>query len=64
MTGYERDYQPRSGDGSIAAEDDAMLRQPHDDIGDDSDVEHLRGYNPNPERLEGDEDDDDPDEVV
>ncbi|MEV6971730.1 hypothetical protein AB0M47_42190 [Hamadaea sp. NPDC051192] len=54
MTGYGRDYQPRSGDGSIAAEDDSLLREPHDDVIDDPDLEQLPGYNPNPETLEGD----------
>ncbi len=32
-------YEPRSGDGSIAAEDDALLRQPADDPIDDPDLE-------------------------
>ncbi|MEV0273705.1 hypothetical protein AB0H43_33450 [Hamadaea sp. NPDC050747] len=54
MSGYEREYEPRSGDGSIAAEDDATLREPHDEGIDDPDVEQLRGYNPNPETLEED----------
>jgi hypothetical protein len=49
--GYEREYQPRS-DGSIAAEDDAMLRQPHDEI-EDPYVERL---------VEEDEDEDDDEE--
>jgi hypothetical protein len=38
-------YDPRSGDGSIAAEDDALLRKP----GDDADIERLdtdRGGHP------------------
>jgi len=32
------EYQPRPGDGSIAAEDDSLLRQPTDDDVDDVDV--------------------------
>ncbi|NUT33204.1 MAG: hypothetical protein HOV79_09030 [Hamadaea sp.] len=52
---YDRSYQPRSGDGSIAAEDDSLRAQPRDEAGDDPDTEQLRGYNPNPERLQGDE---------
>lgn len=33
------EYQPRSGDGSIAAEDDSLLRQPEGAGGEDPDVE-------------------------
>ncbi|MDI1461243.1 hypothetical protein QEZ54_09715 [Catellatospora sp. KI3] len=31
-------YEPRSGDGSVPAEDDALLRQPSDDVVDDPDL--------------------------
>jgi hypothetical protein len=47
MTTTPEDYEPRGGDGSIAAEDDSLLRQPSDvgpaaddNPADDPDIEH------------------------
>ena len=42
MTRYpENEYRPRSGDGSLPAEDDSLLRQPSDDVLDDPDLEQA-----------------------
>ncbi len=35
MTTTPEEYEPRGGDGSIAAEDDSLLRQPADDTADE-----------------------------
>jgi hypothetical protein len=71
MSTLPEDYEPRSGDGSIAAEDDSLLRQPADgspDDGtdatpaDDPDIEHREaGTSTGADPVNGP---DDPDAVV
>jgi hypothetical protein len=39
MTSPDSQFSPRSGDGSLPAEDDAQLRQPEDTAVDDPDTE-------------------------
>lgn len=49
-------YQPRSADGSLPAEDDALLRQPSDDLVDDPDL--ARDPEDEPGRADPDRPDD------